>query len=372
MFLSMAVDLQADPPYDVTTEAAALHGSAHEAPACCEAPSRLAALQALRAKSTPSALTIEPNENGVDVLIGGELFAGYVTSPDTQPSVWPIIGPSGHEMTRSFPLGEAKPAEKTDHPHHRSLWFAHGNVNGHDFWHSKHAADAPPRIVHQGFVRQATNEQRAEIVTENAWMAGDSRILTDERTLRFGRLPSDDGAVSRYVDFDIRLIASEGAVTFGDTKEGTFAVRVPGTMKLDAGFGGRVTNEHGAEDGAAWGQPAAWVDYHGPLEAPSNSVKPTEGGIVIMSHPTSFRPECRWHVRGYGLFAANPFGESDFPPGGSTQGATTLAAGEELSLRYRVVFYTDAAEPSQLRSWYTDYTATEGLESAVAPPAAGG
>ena len=26
------------------------------------------------------------------------------------------------------------PGEAHDHPHHRGLWFTHGDVNGYDFW----------------------------------------------------------------------------------------------------------------------------------------------------------------------------------------------------------------------------------------------
>ena len=57
---------------------------------------------------------------------------------------------------------------------------------------------------------------------------------------------------------------------------------------------------------AAWGMPAKWVDYTGPVDGETV-------GIAILSHPKSFRPNTRWHVRGYGLFAANPFGHKDFP-----------------------------------------------------------
>ena len=35
-------------------------------------------------------------------------------------------------------------------------------------------------------------------------------------------------------------------------------------------------------------------------------------GIAILNHPASFRYPTYWHVRDYGLFAANPFGLHDF------------------------------------------------------------
>ena len=59
----------------------------------------------------------------------------------------------------------------------------------------------------------------------------------------------------------ITIKATEGDVTFGDTKEGTFGVRVAGTMKVDERLGGRIVNSEGLTNGDAWGKPADWVDY---------------------------------------------------------------------------------------------------------------
>ena len=58
----------------------------------------------------------------------------------------------------------------------------------------------------------------------------------------------------------ITLSATAGPVRFGDTKEGTFGLRVPTSMDVDAGKGGRIINSEGLSDTKAWGQPAAWVD----------------------------------------------------------------------------------------------------------------
>jgi hypothetical protein len=44
-----------------------------------------------------------------------------------------LIGPTGEPVIRHWPVKEAENGAR-DHPHHRSLWFAHGDVNGHDFW----------------------------------------------------------------------------------------------------------------------------------------------------------------------------------------------------------------------------------------------
>ena len=61
-------------------------------------------------------------------------------------------------------------------------------------------------------------------------------------------------------------------------------------------------------------------------------------GIAILNHPASFHFPTRWHVRDYGLFAANPFGRKEFPGGG--EGGYTLASGKELPLRYRMILHS--------------------------------
>lgn len=64
-------------------------------------------------------------------------------------------------------------------------------------------------------------------------------------------------------------------------------------------------------------------------------------GVAIFNHPSSFRFPTYWHVRDYGLFAANPFGVHDFRNTKNRQeGEFTLPAGESITLRYRFLFHT--------------------------------
>ena len=94
-------------------------------------------------------------------------------------------------------------------------------------------------------------------------------------------------------------------------------------------------------DDAAWGKASPWVDYTGPVEGQTV-------GIAILNHPDSFRYPTTWHVRTYGLFAANPFGWHDF--GRKESGAYTLPAGESLRFRYRVVFHKGDTTSAQIPS----------------------
>jgi hypothetical protein len=95
--------------------------------------------------------------------------------------------------------------------------------------------------------------------------------------------------------------------------------------------------------------PARWVDYTGPVDGETV-------GIAIFSHPSSFRPKTRWHVRGYGLFAANPFGYRDFPkPDLSEQGAVTIPKGDELKLRYRVLLHKGDTNKNDLEEAFREF-----------------
>jgi hypothetical protein len=180
----------------------------------------------------------------------------------------------------------------------------------------------------------------------------------------FGTRPNGD----RWIDFTITIKATDADVTFGDTKEGTFAVRVADPMRVEAKQGGRIVNSDGKVNEDAWGVPAKWVDYTGPVrdvvagDSKSEAVVDDADalGVAIMSHPTSFVPEPRWHVRTYGLFAANPFGRKDFPePNKFEQGPTTIKKGDSLTLRYRVLLHRGRTDKEQLNEAFEEFAGEE-------------
>jgi hypothetical protein len=278
----------------------------------------------LPATALAERLAVKQDEEGVTVSVDGELFTRYLIRSGAKPVLYPVLGPGGKPMTRAYPLEDAKPDEKTDHIHQRSVWFTHDKVNGVGFWNENERHGV---IAHRDFVKVEGGDQ-ATIVARNDWLDSDGKKLCeDERTLVFG---ADDD--QRWFDFNITLRATTGEVTFGDTKEGTFGIRVPGSMTVDTKKGGQIVNSDGLTDGAAWGKRAPWVDYHGPVEGETM-------GIAVMNHPSSFRYPTYWHVRTYGLFAANPFGIKDFTGGKGEDGSYTLKPGDSITLRYRVLLH---------------------------------
>ncbi len=290
-------------------------------------------------------VTVEKSPGGAIVKINGQLFTEYIIDSGDNPYLWPIIGPTGKAMTRAYPMSKDNPTEKTDHPHHRSLWFSHGNVNGIDFWNNVNKGHGT--IKHRQFVRLESGKTGL-IVTNNDWLSSDgTRQCEDQRTLRFG---ADTDC--RWIDFDINIKTLDMPVTFGDTKEGTFGLRLAETLTVDAKQGGQIVNSNGLKDIDAWGKTADWVDYHGPLDG-------QKAGIAILNHPSSFRYPTYWHVRTYGLFAANPFGLRDFSGDNKKDGSYTIKPGEQITLRYRVLFHLGDEMAGKVAEAFSSYAKME-------------
>lgn len=296
-------------------------------------------------------LGVSVDDEGATITIDGELFTRYVKQSGTKPILYPVIGPTGDPMTRDYPMRPAGPHEKSDHPHHRSIWFGYEGINGVNFWHEPEPGKTPTkedgRQRHKRFTTVELDKNTVLLVAETDYLDGEGKVVAeDERTVRFGA--ADD---IRWIDYTIKLWSPEGPLEIGDTKEGAFAVRVAGTMKVDAKLGGKIVSSNGDTDADAWGKPAAWVDYSGP-------VADQTVGIAMMAHPQSLSAEPRWHVRTYGLFAANPIGAAAYT-NGEVQGGLTRPEGEAIVLRHRLVLHRGNHEDADVDQLYEDYASGE-------------
>lgn len=291
--------------------------------------------------SVQAEVQVKRVEGGVEVTLDGQPFTTYVFKSNVKPILWPVIGPTGKEMTRAWPMREGNPDEKKDHPHQRSFWFDHGNVNGIDFW--AETARVQGKIEHKELVK-AEGGKVGTIVTKNDWLGPDgAKIVEDLRTHRFG---GDQNA--RWIDCDFVVTAAAPEVKFGDTKEGSFGLRIAESMRVDRKTGGKIITSEGLADDKAWGKPAAWVDYHGPVQGETL-------GIAILNHPSSFRYPSHWHVRTYGLFAANPWGLGDFTSG-KVRSDYTMQKGESFTLRYRVIFHKGDEKEGKIAEAFANYS----------------
>jgi len=284
-------------------------------------------------------VVLERQGTNIRVSISGRPFTEYLTDAGPKPYYFPVIGPTGVAITRAYPMQKVQ-GEDNDHPHQRSFWFTHGNVNDIDFW-----SETPNHgsIKETGKKTVVSGPAVGVIRTTDDWLGPDGKtVCEDERIVRIY-----DTKDTRVLDFDITITASNGPVTFGDTKEGMFGLRVPSSMDVNRKKGGKITNSEGQTDDDAWGKPASWVDYAGPVGSETL-------GIAILNHPDSFRYPTTWHVRTYGLFAANPFGWHDF--GRAERGDHTIPDGQSITFRYRVIFHKGETAQAGIPAAFESYT----------------
>lgn len=307
----------------------------------------------LNAAALPAAKVISQPDR-IRVELGGQLFSEYIFSGAPRPYFYPVLAADGMQLNRDFPMKKDTPGEATDHPHHRSLWFTHGAVNGVDFWLE---GAGKGTIVSESVVASA-NGPVATINARNRWVAPDGiTVCTDETTVHLSSVPA-----GRQIDYEVTLRApADKPVVLGDTKEGSMAFRVAQWLtpphihakKKVEGLG-RIVNDAGVTDGAAWGKRSAWVSY----SAPKNGIT---YGIAMFDHPKNPRHPTWWHARDYGLFAANPFGQHDFEPAHKNNpkiGDLTIPAGGSVTFRWRLLFHTGDEKSARLAEQFADYAKT--------------
>ena len=294
-----------------------------------------------------TSISLRRVEDRVRVLVGAELFTELRDQGLVKPALYPIRGAAGKAVQRDYPF-ELGANEAKDHPHHTSLWFAHGDVNGHDFWHG---AIGRAWVERRGLELDA---ERATIHASYVWLVGKERrrLAHELRSIRFAA--DKDG--SRSIDIAIRIVASDETLRFGDTKEGSMALRVTPSLRLRGKVAkGRILNSGGLRDNKCWGKRAKWVDYSGPVDG-------TIVGVACFDHPKNHGHPCRWHARNYGLFAANPWGVRHFVPKAErkrARGGMTLAKGRTIELRYLWLFHPGHGDADALERGYAAFVRSE-------------
>jgi hypothetical protein len=211
-----------------------------------------------------------------------------------------------------------------------------------DFWGE---GAGKGKIVPRELVRVESGLVLSRIVARNDWVAPDGKTLLEETT----EIIAYAAPEARWLDYTVSLKAKEEPVRFGDTKEGTFGVRVASSMEVTRGEGGQIVNARGQRNKDAWGKRAEWCDYTGPVEGEIV-------GIAIFDHPANFRHPTYWHVRDYGLFAVNPFGIHDFEPAKPAgTGDYLLASGQTLTLRYRLYLHKGRTDEARVAEQFEAY-----------------
>ena len=274
-----------------------------------------------------SEVASEVHEDYLDFRVGQDLVTRYhIGQGVAKPYFWPLHGPRGVAMTRAWPMEKGSSGGSDDHPHQKSVWFCHGDVipegidlkdkvrgvDGVDFWSETKG--------HGRMVCNKVAKKNGGVETENEWQTANGvPILEEKRTIQLL-----DFGQTRLLIVDIDLEARYAAITFGDTKEGSFGIRVNDLIREEKG-NGKIENAEGkVGEKECWGRVSAWCDYSGTIDG-------QKVGIAILTDPANRYPSC-WHSRGYGLMAANPFGraKSGFPDMKGRTDLVKLSKGEHL------------------------------------------
>ena len=316
-------------------------------------------------------LVVKEADRRVDVLVDGKPFTSYIW-PTTlkKPVLYPLRTSAGTVVTRGFPL-EPRAGERVDHPHHVGLWLNHGDVNGFDFWNNSDAIPAKDAakygtIVHRAIKSAKSGADKGELQVTEDWTTPDGKTLLREDTTYVFR----GGAGLRSIDRITTLTALDQKVTFRDSKEGMIGMRVARELeqpsdkaeiftdasgkatavaKLDnTGVSGSYTSSEGKTGDAVWATRAPWTMLAGKIGSEPIT-------LAILDHPKNPTHPTYWHARGYGLFAANPFGAKAYTDG-KAETNFALEPGQSVTLKHRVLILSGSETPAQLAAQYKRYT----------------
>lgn len=303
-------------------------------------------------QDTRFTITQNKAERRVDIAIDGKPFTSYIY-PDSlmKPVLYPIRSADGALITRGWPL-VPRAGEHVDHPHHIGLWFNYENVNGLDFWNNSSSIPASKKnkygtIRHFSVDKMTANNKKAELNVTAYWDKPDgTKLLKQDTRYIFAGI----GAM-RSIEMVVKLTALKEDVSFTDTKDGLIGLRLTRELEQPSDIPEKVTDaggvvsgvrEHtaeietglyrsseGKEGDGVWGTRARWVNLNGKLGG-----KPVS--IVMLDHSNNVGYPTYWHARGYGLFAANPFGQKVFSKGVEALNFK-LKAGSSVVFKYKVL-----------------------------------
>jgi hypothetical protein len=273
------------------------------------------------ALSLTAQVKIVPEKDHIGVEIDGKPYTTLFLSADgKKPYLYPLRTASGIQVTRHFPMEEAE-GETHDHPHHRGMFFAHGDISGVNFWATEAETKAPNKgkMVLKKVLEAKGGAKSGTIKAVFDGLDPEGKpMMTETRTITFY-----PGPELRIIDFEIRSHALRD-LKFADTKEGA------------------ETEKN------VWGKQSPWVDYFGPVDGKTV-------GVAITDNPSNPRHPTYWHARAYGLFAANPFGVGDFTADKTKDGSMAVPAGQSVTFRYRVVIHPGDVKAANVASLYQNY-----------------
>jgi len=249
------------------------------------------------------------------------------------PYLYPLAGPrSGLSLTDETTL---------PFPHHRSLLFGCDRVNGGNYWQEDYDKG---QILSQGPKLGKTTQGSVEILDACDWQRpGGPIVMKDQRKITV-TVPNER---LRFIDWEIAWQAVEN-VTIQKTNHSLFSMRA--ALDITPKGGGILVNAEGdTGEKGTFGKKSAWCDFHGKRENVSGNIIE---GIAIFDHPKNPWSPCPWFTRDYGFASPTPTNFMDK--------SWELAAGQSVTLRYRVVLHAGNPQEAGLEAAYKTWAKAEG------------
>jgi len=271
-------------------------------------------------------------DNAIEVKIDGKEFTTLrVDKAQPKPYFYPVRAADGAMICRQL-------ENPVDHPHHKGIWCSIDEVNGIKFWAEK------GKIENQSVEILAASGDPAKIKLVNYWLGADGKPVVIETAVV-------SIFANRLIAYDGTFTAGEQLVTFEDTKEGMFGIRVADSLRGSSG--GQIVNAEGMHgEKECWGQESKWVDYFGTVDGKTY-------GVTLIDHPQNFR-KSRFHVRNYGLFTASPFGQKAYTNDKLPADPLSLEPGKSFRLRYGLYVHAGDTEQGMVPATYEFYLKNSG------------
>lgn len=239
-----------------------------------------------------------------------------------RPCLFPLIGPSGHTVTRMGHPGAP------NHDHHQSVWFAHAKVLGINFWSNT----SPAQIRQKSWLVYEDGDEHARIAVRLGWYDGHDPAELIEQDVFITLLPLENRELLLDIQTTLRPAAEE--LELGQSNFGLLAVRVAKNISAHFGGGRLLSSENRSGEPEIFGQAARWVDYSGP--APPNEHDVPREGIAYLDHRDNPSFPSHWHVREDGWMCASLCMNSSL----------VLRRASPLHLRYGLYVHGDATRES--------------------------
>lgn len=274
-------------------------------------------------------------------LINGQEKTRWHFGPSyPRPFFYPAIGPSGESLTRMGHPGAP------NHDHHRSIWFAHHKVFGHNFW----ADGTGTRIQQTDWLAIQDGNEFARFGCELAWLDGhDPRPLLKQQLLVEMKPVDETGWL---MELQSMFIPSSDELELQQTNFGFLAIRVSRQIAEYWG-GGKLTNsELATGEKNIFGKSAKWMDYSG-VQYSHLLQEEVQEGIAYIDHAENIGQPTGWHVRADGWMGAAP----------GMNRAINLQKESPLVLRYLLYVHAGPVDPEKNNRLYDEFSKSKALQA---------